>query len=289
MFYNSDAAPDLLALGGFLAKAVVDSKTFEYEVIGRGRPVVLIHGALIADAFRPLLGEPSLASRYQLITYHRRGYAGSSPASGPVSVLDQAQDCRDLLRHVGVQRAHVVGHSFGGSVALQLALDAPEVVHTLALLEPALMIGTSAQAYRDSLAKAIQHFRETSASVVVDEMLQARWPEYRAALESVLPGAFDAAVAAASAAFEAELPGLLEWNFGEEEAKRITQPVLSVLGGKSVTLSPRFAEAHHWLLANCSHAEEYELPGAHHFLQMENSGDMAEALASFFERHPLAT
>jgi pimeloyl-ACP methyl ester carboxylesterase len=119
-----------------LERAKTDRSELEYEVSGRGEPVVFIHGAFIADTFRPLLAEPSLAGRYRLILYHRRGYAGSSRASEPVSVARQAADCRALLRHLGVERAHVVGHSYGGIVALQLALDTPGVVHSLALLEP---------------------------------------------------------------------------------------------------------------------------------------------------------
>src|SRR5215218_9684751 len=104
-----------------LNRASVDGAELEYEVTGTREPVVFIHGAFIADTFRPLLAEPSLAGRYRLILYHRRGYADSSRASGPVSVAQQAADCRALLRHLGVQRAHVVGHSYGGIVALQLA------------------------------------------------------------------------------------------------------------------------------------------------------------------------
>ena len=59
-------------------KAVLDGITLEYEVSGTGEPVVLIHGALIADSFRPLLTEPVIAHRYRLIIYHRRGYMGSA-------------------------------------------------------------------------------------------------------------------------------------------------------------------------------------------------------------------
>lgn len=51
-----------------MERAVVDGITLEYEVTGTGEPVVLIHGALIADVFRPLLAEPSLARRYRLVT-----------------------------------------------------------------------------------------------------------------------------------------------------------------------------------------------------------------------------
>ena len=92
-------------------KVVVDGIMLEYEVSGTGEPAVLIHGALIADSFRPLLTEPVLAHQYKLIMYHRRGYAGSRSSSVPVSIARQAADCRALLRHLGVERAHVVGHS----------------------------------------------------------------------------------------------------------------------------------------------------------------------------------
>ena len=125
-------------------RAVVDGTTLEYEDSGVGEPVVCIHGAFIADSFRPLLSESSLADRYRLISYRRRGYVHSSPTGKTVSLAEEAGDCRRLLSHLGVGRAHVVGHSFGGAIALQLALDAPQLVHTLSLLEAALMVGESA-------------------------------------------------------------------------------------------------------------------------------------------------
>jgi pimeloyl-ACP methyl ester carboxylesterase len=182
-----------------------------------------------------------------------------------------------------------VGHSFGGVVALQLVLDAPERVGTLALLEPALAVGASGPGYRQSLANASQRYREVGAAIVIDEALRARWPGYRAPLERVLPGAFDQAVADAPTSFESELPGLQDWSFGEEQARRITQPVLSVLGGESDALWPRFGETHRALCAWLPHAAAFILPGATHFLQMEQPRAMAEALAGFFARHPLPT
>jgi pimeloyl-ACP methyl ester carboxylesterase len=271
-----------------MERAEVDGITLEYEVSGSGEPVVFIHGALIADAFRPLVAEPSLADRYQLITYHRRGYVGSSRTPGPISFAQQAADCRGVLSHLSVERAHVVGHSFGGSVALQLALDAPEVVHSLALLEPALAVGASAQSYRESLVRGVQRYREAGAAIAVDEFLRARWPGYRTFLDHVLPGAFDQAMADAATWFETDLPAGLDWRFRETEARRVTQPVLSVLGGESQALHPRFGETYRLLLAWLPRAEEFVLPGATHFLQVQNPRGMAEALAAFFARHPLS-
>jgi pimeloyl-ACP methyl ester carboxylesterase len=270
-----------------MERAALDSIELEYEVSGTGEPIVFIHGAFIADTFRPLLAEPCLAGRYRLILYHRRGYAGSSCASGPISVSRQAADCRETLRHLGVERAHVVGHSYGGAVALQLALDTPSMTHSLALLEPALMVGASAQGYRESLARGVERYREAGSAIVVDEFLRARWPGYRAALDHTLPGAFAQAVADTGTWFQCDMPGLLDWRFGESEVRRISQPALSVLGGESNALWPRFGEAHRLLLAWLPHVEGFVLPGATHFLQVQNPRGMAEGLAAFFARHPL--
>jgi pimeloyl-ACP methyl ester carboxylesterase len=268
--------------------ASINGAELEYEIAGSGEPVILIHGAFIADTFRPLLVEPSLASGYRLILYHRRGYGGSSHDSGPLSIAQESADCQGLLRHLDVERAHLVGHSYGGVVALQLALDAPELARSLALLEPALAVGASAPGYRESLVRGGQRYREVGAQVVLDEFLHARWPGYSAVIDEVLPGALAQAVADAGMSFERELPALLSWHFGEEEARRIVQPVLSVLGGESGTLSPRFGETHQFLLNSLPHAEEFVLPGATHFLQVEDPRGIAEALSSFWTRHPLA-
>jgi pimeloyl-ACP methyl ester carboxylesterase len=272
-----------------LDRARLDGADLEYEVSGRGEPVLFIHGAFIADAFRPLLAEPNLAGRYRLILYHRRGYAGSSRASGPVSVARQAGDCRALLHHLVVERAHIVGHSYGGDVALQLALETPGVVHSLALLEPGLMVGAGAQDYRKSLARGLERYRELGAEVVEDEFLRARWPGYRAALDRVLPGAFAQAVADAETWFERELFGQLAWRFGEAEARHIGQPTLSVLGGESDALWSRFGETHRLLLEWLPHGEGSVLPGTTHLMQIQDPRGMAEALAAFWARHPLAT
>jgi pimeloyl-ACP methyl ester carboxylesterase len=258
-----------------------------FETAGTGDPVLLIHGALIADAYRPLLVEPSLVNSYHLIALHRRGYAESSPPPQGFSVADQAADCTALLGRLNVQKAHLVGHSFGGAVALQVALDAPELVQSLVLLEPALILGSSGEAYRRSLSEAVEQFEQGDAEVVVDTMLRARWPEYRAGLERVLPGEFEKAVRSASASFRSELPALIDWSFGIQDLRRIWQPVLSVLGSESESLSPRFAEAHYWLLENSPSSQGYVLPRAHHFLQIENPRDMADALSAFLAEHPI--
>jgi pimeloyl-ACP methyl ester carboxylesterase len=251
--------------------------------------VICVDGAFIADTFQPLLAEPSLADRYQLITYHRRGYGGSSRRVGLTSIGQQAADCRTLLAHLGVQRAHVVGHSFGGNIALQLALDAPAVVGSLALIEPGLMIGASGGPYREALARGGQRSREVEVAVAADEFLQARSPGYRERLDRLVPGAFAQAATDAPTWFGTELPAQLAWHFDVSEARQITHPVLSVIGGESERLWDRFGEVHRWLLEWLPHAEGLVLPGATHIPQIERPRRLAEGLAAFFARHPLHT
>ncbi|MBV9173537.1 MAG: alpha/beta fold hydrolase [Chloroflexi bacterium] len=71
---------------------------------------------LLAEAYAPPCAEPALTSHSRLVHYHRRGYAGSSRVAAPFSIAQQAADCLAVLRHLGIERAHVVGHSSGGAI-----------------------------------------------------------------------------------------------------------------------------------------------------------------------------
>lgn len=84
----------------------------EYDIGGNGEPVLLIHGSHVADAFLPLAKEPTIADAYRVIRYYRRGFAGSDRHSGPFGIEDQGRDALTLLHTLGVDCAHVVGHSY---------------------------------------------------------------------------------------------------------------------------------------------------------------------------------
>ena len=73
--------------------AKVNGVELEYEVVGSGEAMLLIHGAHLADALQPLVAEPAL-ERFQRIRYHRRGLGGSTYQvdAGPTSVAVQAED-----------------------------------------------------------------------------------------------------------------------------------------------------------------------------------------------------
>jgi pimeloyl-ACP methyl ester carboxylesterase len=265
----------------------LDDVELEYDVGGSGEPLLLIHGGFIADAFFPLLAEPRIVSSYRVISYHRRGYAGSSRATAPFTIRQQAADARALLRHLGVPRAHVAGHSYGGSIAIQHSLDAPDLVGSLALLEPGLVfLVPSGPVFQEMLVPVQSMYQRGDRAGAVDAYLsQVVGPEYRQLLEKFLPpGAFELAVADSDTTLGVEVEALQQWSFTAEDAARIRQPVLSVIGEES---EPIFREIHSLLQQWIPHAEELVVPKATHALEFMNPQAVADGLARFLDRHHL--
>lgn len=197
--------------------AVLDEVTLEYEVRGVGDPVVLIHLAPYADSFVPLLDQPGLA-HYQLIRYRSRAYGSSSERTGRVTIPDNARDLAGLLQFLGIGRAHVVGHSYGGLVGLQLALDRPDVAGSVVLMEPALrtaalragLAGPAIEDLHRRMSSGFQRYRDGDREGAVEIFLGATFgPGYRQQLEQVMPGWWDQAVRTADGFFGGEVPELL--------------------------------------------------------------------------------
>ena len=266
-----------------MERALLDGMELEYELKGFGEPVVLIHWGICAKWAEPLLVEPALADQYALLRYHRAGFGGSDRIHGPISMAAHAEHCRRLMQLLGIEQAHVAGHSSSAVIALQLALDYPDAVRSLVLMEPARPIPeTEEQAafIREFVAPAVDRYRAGDKAGAVDTFAQGVFgPTYSDALERGLPGFVEEAIADADAFFAQELPALQQWTFSEVEASRIAQPVLAVLGENTVaTFPPRLELLLSWL----PHVESFELPGASHLLHLQNAKGMAEAMASFF-------
>jgi pimeloyl-ACP methyl ester carboxylesterase len=266
-----------------MKRAAVGGLELEYELRGTGDPVVLIHWGLCASWAEPLLNERAIAARFRLLRYHRAGFAGSDPVDGPIGMADHAAHCALLLHELGIERAHIVGHSSSAVIALQMALDFPDAVHTLALLEPARPVPATepqAEFVRDFVAPAVLRYREGDAAGAVDSFARGVFgPNYRGALEAGLPGVFQQAVSDADAFFGQELPALQTWSFTRDDAQHITHPVLTVRGENTASTFPERLELLESWLPN---VDRFELPGATHLLHLQNPRGLAEALASFF-------
>jgi 3-oxoadipate enol-lactonase len=109
-----------------------------YEDMGQGPAVVPIHGHS-ADLRLWHLQAPALVDAgYRVIRYDVRGHGRSTAPPSSYTWQNYALDLRDLLDRIDLARAHVVGLSMGGGIALQFALDFPERVSSLVLADSAL-------------------------------------------------------------------------------------------------------------------------------------------------------
>lgn len=98
---------------------------------GDGHPLVLLHGAFgtIESCFAGLL--PALARHFEVIAVELQGHGRTRDTSRPLTYQDMAADVAALLEVLALPGAHVAGYSMGGGVAVQLALDHPELVGRL--------------------------------------------------------------------------------------------------------------------------------------------------------------
>ena len=263
--------------------AMINGVELEYWDIGSGPPIVFIHGGM-GDECTSVIREPMLTSRFRLIHFHRRGYGRSDCQEMPVPVSQHSDDCQALLDYLDVRIAHVVGQSYGGVVSLQLVADAPATVRTLTVLEPALpsvlfaspefaALGQQAnELYQDGkCGEAIELFGRT---VVGDK----GWSDFSSVW---LERWFDDAVVM----FESDFPALGTWGFSSAEAKRISQPVLNLLGADSPVFFKKVSEAvAEWI----PHAENHVVPDTGHCILQANPSGAAQYIAQHIERHPIA-
>jgi pimeloyl-ACP methyl ester carboxylesterase len=266
--------------------ADINGVTLELSDRGSGEPVVFVHGSM-GDECAAVLIEPALANQFRVIHYHRRGYGNSERPETPVSMREQAADCRAVMQHVGIERAHFVGQSYGGVILLQTALDFPDVVHSLALLEPALpsVLGNS-QAFTEMVGKVVALYSSgDKAGAIARFAEEVAGADFRAAADRTLPpGYFERWVADADTIFQSDLPALQPWQFTGEDAARITQPVLNLRGANT---TPYFKEIYETVRTWLPHAEHSELANATHGVLQMNPKGTAERLVAFFSHHPI--
>jgi len=116
----------------------VEGARLHFMIGGRGRPVVLIHGNPGSSRDWTRL-YASLASNFCVFAFDRPGHGQSDrpQQNGDVTVEVQARLLNSALAELGVERPILVGHSWGGALALIYALSYPDAVSGLVLLAPA--------------------------------------------------------------------------------------------------------------------------------------------------------
>ena len=205
-----------------------------YITAGEGEPVVCVHGNWGSSRwFTPLLQR--LPAGLQAHAIDLRGRGNTRGSDNDYSLPALARDLRGFLDAMGLTSAHLVGHSLGAGVILQLALDAPQYVRSLLCLAPPWIEGMP---HYDGVAEYQQRMNEdrTLLSGAV-AMLFASPPE---------PEYFNALIDDASrqrpAATLATVTALEDWRPGAS-LSAITAPRRVVSGARDPLITPEHATA----------------------------------------------
>jgi pimeloyl-ACP methyl ester carboxylesterase len=106
---------------------------YYYEITGKGEPLLLLHGGLFSiDMYTQL--RDALAQNHRVIAVDLHGHGHTALGNREISLIDQGADMAVLIRSLGYDQVDVVGHSMGGGIAFQFAVQNPDMVRRLVLI-----------------------------------------------------------------------------------------------------------------------------------------------------------
>jgi pimeloyl-ACP methyl ester carboxylesterase len=270
--------------------------------VGRGSPVVLVHGSAGGlDSWSPV--EPLLQNDFELWTFARRGYRPSDGCRRPKDFRDDVADLRAVIRAAGGS-AHVVGASYGATVALHAALEGTrEPLHRTQAEPPSTPGGvTPAKPHsEDSVLRSVTVFEPPlfAAASAAGEVLAPYRELVEAGELAAAAHLFAAKVARVPAAILAALgdspqdPGEARGCVHDLEAmaadttdierwSRIRLPMLLISGSDTWTPMPAVMEA---LSAALPDANRVVLAGQSHFATHTAPALFAETVLAHLHRH----
>lgn len=119
-----------------MRKVFANGVNFHYQQHGRGSDVVLVHGVTANLSYWLLTVVPTLMEHYRVTIYDLRGHGYSDMPPTDYTSGAMAEDLEGLMEALGIEQAHIVGHSFGSAIVLHHALRYPERVRSLVIADP---------------------------------------------------------------------------------------------------------------------------------------------------------
>lgn len=246
----------------------LDDVKLYYEVYGKGEPLLLLHGGIV-DNRSWKFQIPELAKHFQVIAPDTRAHGRSTDSDKPLSYALFASDWVQLLKHLGIAKAHIVGWSDGGCTGLALGINHPEVVKSLVLIGTPYNISN----YHDGILKLFEKITPESFEASEDpfnakKMYQevAPDPDYWPVLVKKLVNDMFTR----------------DPNFTLDQLKTIQAPSLVMIGDKEQYYPLKHAEDMTMAIPN---AELAVIPDATHMVAWEKPEEVNKAILDFLHKN----
>jgi 3-oxoadipate enol-lactonase len=220
--------------------------------------------------------------RYRVLRYDARGFGRSGAITGPYSIRE---DLRALMDALGIQRAHLVGHSMGGRYAIDFALDYPTRVRTLIVSDPSI----SGEPFSAGFSKEFGHALDAGRTGAVDEA-KRRWlatslfsatrqrPEVMRRVSEMVASYSGWHFRYADPAAQTQPPAT-------DQLGRLRVPMLVIVGERSIADFHSFGDK---LQREAPVVRRVTLREVGHMSNMESPAAYNRAVREFIERPPAA-
>ena len=169
-----------------MAIAEINGYRMNYQVFGddTSPALALIHGGLGGgDGSKDTINRQAgaLSAGYRCVFYDRRACGESDTPADGYDMANCARDLRELLGHLGISKAHILGSSAGGPIATQFALNYPELTDTLILINTmSYSEEDQREVRRQELRRLKERIAEVGRSAAVEQALSDRFPQMSA-------------------------------------------------------------------------------------------------------------
>ena len=267
--------------------AAINGAQLYYEIAGSGPALILLHAG-IADNHMWDQQFPVFAQRYTVLRYDYRGFGQSSMPPGPYAPHD---DLAALMRHLAIPRAHLIGVSMGGSLAIDFALTHPTMVGALIHVCGGLS-GAPQHAEPDEIAY-IQQIEAADAAgdtARINDLETHLWvdglsrapdqvdPTIRARIHSM-----NATILARESELAQGQPQPLDPPAYERLAD-LHAPILLIVGAQDMSNIHRVADT---IVNGVSGARKVIIDNAAHVPNMEHPAEFNQLALDFLAQHPI--
>jgi 3-oxoadipate enol-lactonase len=254
---------------------------FQVTEAGSGEPVICIHGnGLNRDLWRHLV--PDLSPRYRCVVYELRGMGKAVTVEKPgskITVEDHADDLGAIMDGLGIERAVMVAHAYGGFVAMRFAIDHPQRVG-------GLIMACTAARLEGSTRQVVPNWIETTERVGMQPLIEKaidRWfvAPFRDAHPEIMDLYRKMIGDNPPLGYAANARGILEYDI-REQLHRIGCPTLLVTG--EADYSTPVAD-HEFIAEHIENSELIVVENASHTVPEEQPQEFNSIVLRFLDQH----